>query len=105
MKLMLFFTTAPKGKASGFMDQSKEIEHVRQAERHVAEAKALIERQREVVAELMQKGHDTEIAESTLRAMERTLKAIESHRDLIVKDQNPSGDAPPSDGSTPLPSD
>jgi hypothetical protein len=64
------------------MDRAQELEHLRQAERHIDEAKALIETQREFVRELTQKGQDPEVANSGLRAMERTLKAFERHRDV-----------------------
>src|SRR5438309_6618719 len=72
------------------MDREQQLEHLRQADRHIAEAKALIERQREVVRELMEAGHHTEMAESALRALEGNLQAFERHRDLILtwtKDQ------------------
>ena len=86
------------------MDRAQELEHLRQAERHIDEAKALIETQREFIRELTQKGQDPEVANS---AMERTLKAFERHSDVILswlKDQKPSEDAP-SEGNTSLPSD
>ena len=78
------------------MDGAEELEHLRQAERHVDEAKVLIERQREFVHELTQKGLDTEVANSGLRAMERTLKAFERHLGWL-KDQKSSENAPPGD--------
>jgi len=87
------------------MDRAQELEHLRQAERHIDEAKALIETQREFIRELTQKGQDPEVANSGLRAMERTLKAFERHRDVILswlKDQKSSED---SEGSTSPPSD
>ena len=84
------------------MDREQELEHLRQTERHIAEAKALIERQREVIRELRQLGHPTEVAGSALRALEGNLQAFERHRDLIltwVKDQERSQqDAPPTEG-------
>jgi len=63
------------------MNREQESEHLRKAERHVAEAKELVERQRGFVEELTQKGHDTEVADATLRALEGTLRAFERHRD------------------------
>jgi phospholipid N-methyltransferase len=87
------------------MDRAQELEHLRQAERHIDEAKALIETQREFVRELTQKDQNPEVANSGLRAMERTLKAFERHSDVILswlKAQKPSEDAPT---STSLPSD
>jgi hypothetical protein len=64
------------------MDREQQLEHLRQAERYIAEAKELIEHQRGVVRELTQAGHQTEIAESVLRALEGNLQAFERHRDL-----------------------
>jgi hypothetical protein len=43
------------------MDRAQELEHLRQAERYIDEAKALIETQREFVRELTQKGQDPEV--------------------------------------------
>jgi hypothetical protein len=85
------------------MDRGLLLMRLTHAERHIVEAKALIERQREVVGELMQKGHNTEVASSTLSVMEDTLKRIETHRNVIlhwVKLQKFKEERPP-----PLPSD
>jgi len=86
------------------MNREQESEHMKKAERHVAEAKELVERQRGFVEELTQKGHDTEVADATLRALEGTLRAFERHRDQILrwlKDEKSSEDAPPSEGLGP----
>ena len=58
-----------------------------EAERHIAECKNRIVRQREVIANAFQKGHDTEIAVSMLRALEASLRAFEAHRQLILDQQ------------------
>jgi hypothetical protein len=83
----------------GPMDREQESEHLKKAERHVAEAKELVERQRQRVQELVEAGHGTEIADATLHALEANLKAFERHRDLILgwlRDES----APPSEGGS-----
>ncbi len=55
-----------------------------QAERLIAECKNRIARQREVIANAFQKGHDTEVPVSMLRALEASLRAFETHRQLIL---------------------
>jgi predicted dehydrogenase len=55
-----------------------------QAERLITEFKNRIARQREVIADGFEQGHDTEIAISLLRAFEAGLQALEKHRELIL---------------------
>jgi len=59
-----------------------------QAERLTAECKNRIASQREVIANAFQKGHDTDVAVSLLRAFEASLQAFEKHRQLIRAWQN-----------------
>jgi hypothetical protein len=59
-------------------------EHLSQAERLIAECKNRIARQREVIAGAFRKGHDTEVPVSMLRALEASLRAFETHRQLIL---------------------
>jgi hypothetical protein len=54
-----------------------------QAERLTAECKNRIANQRKVIADAFQKGHDTHVAVSLLRAFEASLQAFEKHRQLI----------------------
>ena len=54
-----------------------------QAERLIAECKNRIARQREVIANAFQTGHETEVAVSLLRAFEASLQAFEKHRELV----------------------
>ena len=61
-----------------------EPEHLSQAEQLIAECKNRIARQREVIANAFQKGHDTEVPVSMLRALETSLRAFETHRQLIL---------------------
>ena len=79
------------------MDREQLAEQLRQAEHHIAEATALFERQRERVREFAEAGHDTEIAETALRALESNLRAFERHRDSVLSWMKSSEDAPPSE--------
>jgi hypothetical protein len=54
-----------------------------QAEQLIAECKNRIARQREVIANAFQTGHDTEVAVSLLRTFEASLQAFEKHRQLV----------------------
>jgi hypothetical protein len=56
-----------------------------QAGQLIAECKTRIARQREVIANAFQTGHDTEVAVSLLRAFEASLQAFEKHRQLVQK--------------------
>jgi hypothetical protein len=67
-------------------------EHLSQAERLIAECKNRIARQREVIADAFRKGHDTEVPVSMLRALEASLRAFETHRQLIL-DRKKKGEA------------
>jgi hypothetical protein len=60
-----------------------ETDHLSQAERLIAECKNRIARQREVIANAFQKGHDTEVPVS-LRALEAGLRALETHRQFVL---------------------
>ena len=55
-----------------------------QADRHIAELKSHIARERQVIEKAIQKGRDTDISESMLHAMEDGLRAVERHRRLIL---------------------
>jgi len=67
------------------MDDLREHAHLVQAEHHIAEAKAHIARQMEIIAELDRGGYETDLAVSMLRALERCLQGFERHRALILK--------------------
>ena len=54
-----------------------------QAERLITECKNRIARQREVIANGFQQGHDTAIAVSLLRAFEASLQTLEKHHQLV----------------------
>jgi hypothetical protein len=59
--------------------------HLEQADRHVAEAKQRIARQRELIATLEFTNHPTEAAVSMLAAMEKSVRAFEHHRRLLLE--------------------
>ena len=63
----------------------REREHLAEADRHIAQAKRNIELQKKVIEKLAQDGHETDIAESLLHAMEHSLVAFEEHRETIIE--------------------
>ena len=62
-----------------------------QVERLIVDCENRIARQREVVASAFQKGGDTEVLVSMLRAFEASLRAFEKHRQLIFDRQKKPG--------------
>jgi hypothetical protein len=54
-------------------------QYLAQAERHVAQFRDRVVRQKQIVDELTQAGHDTDCAASMLRALEKCLHAFEEH--------------------------
>ena len=66
-------------------------EALAQVERLISDCKNRIERQREVVANGFQKGHDMDIPISMLRALEASLSAFEKHRHFILDRQKTAG--------------
>jgi hypothetical protein len=61
-----------------------EREHLAQADRHIAECKACIERQREVIRQAEERGQATIWARETLKTWEASLRVFEAHRQLIL---------------------
>jgi hypothetical protein len=59
--------------------------HLAQADRHIAETKQLIARQRELVAALSLIKRPTEAAISMLEAFQKSLDALEHHRQLLLE--------------------
>jgi hypothetical protein len=52
------------------MDRALILDHLAQAERHVAEGKEHLDRQRQILAELQRDGHDTAEAKKLLATFE-----------------------------------
>jgi len=61
-------------------------EHLAQADRRIAECKAYIAQQREILKEATRTGQDLDLdlAEETLRSFEGLLRTLETQRDWIV---------------------
>ena len=59
-------------------------EHLVQADRLIADCMNRISRQRGLIRTEYEQGLPTEIAESMLRALEESLRALEKHRQFIV---------------------
>ena len=66
------------------MFDALEREHLIQADRHIADAKDGIARQKELIAELARGGHETDVAMSMLHALEHCLHAFEEHRKVVL---------------------
>ena len=53
-------------------------------DRHIAECEAYIAKQRELIERAIQRGRSTEVAETTLEALEASLRAFERQRRLLL---------------------
>jgi hypothetical protein len=62
-----------------------ELTHLRQADRHLQEARARIDRQRRLIAELRRRDHPVLLAETLLETMLGSLQAMENHRGVIME--------------------
>ena len=58
--------------------------YLAQANRHIAELKVQIVRQRVIANDALNTGHRSEMAESLLDALEGSLRIFEEHRELIL---------------------
>ena len=68
------------------MNKSDEIKHLRRADVDIAEARNRIERQAELIVRLEKRGRDAVAARSVLLTMRETLRLMEDHRELIMKE-------------------
>ena len=66
------------------MDRAIQLEHLAEAERHIAEGKARIVKQRAIIADLERDGHDTTQAYALLRTFLKTQAGHEEHRKSIL---------------------
>lgn len=62
------------------MDRKLEQQHLQEAERHVAEGREHINKQRQIIAELERDGHDTSTARELLETLEQSQRMHEEHR-------------------------
>jgi len=70
------------------MAKAQELQDLLQAEAHLAEADACIEKQRAIIEKLASDGHPTETAEQLLATMLHSRDAFEAHRRIISKDSD-----------------
>ena len=68
------------------MDRVMRQRHLRLAKRQIVEVRTIIDRQRQIVAELEQGEHDTTVAQALLILLEVTLRAQERDRDRLQAD-------------------
>ena len=68
------------------MDRQMVLDHLALAEQHIADGKATIERQRNLVVELEQGGHDTSKARELLREFLQTQKSHEEDRKRLRRE-------------------
>jgi len=67
------------------MNRDLELQHLSTANEHVAAAQRLISEQTARIEKLRGHGHDTKLAEKTLRAFEASLQMFREHREVIIK--------------------
>jgi hypothetical protein len=80
------------------MNGAQERPHLAQADRHMAELKAYIVRQRLILGRTLAEGRRLLVAKSTLQALEGSLHIFGEHCELILdqlKRQPSKGSAPP----------
>jgi hypothetical protein len=68
------------------MDKTIITDHLAQAEQHVELGKKHIQRQRELIIELKEDGHDTAIAERLLVQFEELQALHVTHRDRLASE-------------------
>ncbi|MBM0206165.1 hypothetical protein JNW90_26490 [Micromonospora sp. STR1s_5] len=67
------------------LDRQLEVEHLAQADRHVAEGQVRVDQQQARLAALGESGFDTALAERLLETLERTLIEWRAHREEILR--------------------
>ena len=55
-----------------------------ETDRHIAECKEYIAKQHELIQRAIEQGRSTEVAETTLEALEESLRAFERRRQLLL---------------------
>lgn len=66
-------------------NKETELQHLAEADRHIAESEQSITQLRENIAAMQCKGLDSTIAEKFLATMLGTLLAMQEHRNLILR--------------------
>jgi hypothetical protein len=67
------------------MHRPQEEKHLAQADGHIAELKARIDRQRISLKRIIERGEPSATAESFLHALEESLRIFEKHREMIIQ--------------------
>jgi DNA-binding response OmpR family regulator len=67
-------------------NRTRELQHLREADAHIAHGRNRLARQSAVVSRLTAKGQDATVAKSLFETMGATLAAMEGHRQLILKE-------------------
>ena len=66
------------------ISRTQELEHLAQADWHIAEVKSHIRRQRLRVEHALKTGQPSELVNSMLDAFEASLRAFQKHRELVL---------------------
>jgi hypothetical protein len=66
------------------ISRTQELEHLAQADWHIAEVKSHIKRQRLRVEYALKTGQPSELVNSMLDAFEASLRALQKHRELVL---------------------
>jgi hypothetical protein len=66
------------------ISRTQELEHLAQADWHIAEVKSHIKRQRLRVEHALKTGQPSELVNSMLDAFEASLRAFQKHRELVL---------------------
>jgi hypothetical protein len=74
--------------------------YLAQANRHIAELKVQMVRQRVIVKDALGTGQRSEMAESLLDALEGSLRIFEKHRIFLLSCSGSSSAPPPGDAAT-----
>lgn len=65
--------------------RSIELQHLSLADQHLAKAERVIREQVAIIRSLRDDGHDTKLAEDTMRVFEANLQVMREHRELIIR--------------------
>lgn len=77
---------AADGKAeANRLRRSIELQHLSLADEHLAKAERVIREQVAIIRSLRDDGHDTKLAEDTMRVFEANLQVMREHRELIIR--------------------
>jgi hypothetical protein len=68
------------------MSRPTELQHLRQADAGIFEARGRVWRQMELVMRFEKHGHDASAAKSVLQTMRDTLRLMEDHRAMIIRE-------------------